>query len=317
MMAFLLAAGCSAPTAPSDASSLTPSVTTSTTPSGDPEGARDGMPDLALADDVRPAAPEPPACMTSTGPIATSGLEGVVVNATERTPEASIEDAKTGIIGAQRILAACLGGDVPVEARSPLYLDLRSSYAGDERHPVPWEAFANKDGAREARIRADVNGTDGFPDAGWTFRADRQKTFAHEYTHIWHQLTGCGGAHPPVPAWFAEGLADYVGYHAGIVAGNITREDARTFLWRVAFFDGQLDARLSQLQKWPGHVGFFAIEELVAQAGNDPSSVRRLCETISESMTPNAFAEAFPSAFGVTLDEFERGFFARHGRTAA
>lgn len=309
LLAFLMLAGCAAPGAIPDG----------TTAPEDAEASLGGPPsdaEVALADAARPPAPESPACATDAPRAGGSGFEGIRWNVSSRTPETSIEDARVGIEGAQSFLAACLGGDVDAAMRTPLWLDLRSSAAGDERHPVPWEAAWGKDVPGEGRIRADVNGSDGFPDrAGWSFRADQQKTFAHEYTHIWHQLVGCGGTNPPSPAWFTEGLADYVGYGQGVAAGNISRDDARAFLWRVAWFDGQLDEPFSELEQWPGHVGYFAIETLVGMADEGPAVLRSLCERTAGAGGPDGFQRAFVETFGVTLEAFERSFHEQHRRS--
>ena len=100
------------------------------------------------------------------------------------------------------------------------------------------------------------------------FIDDSESIVAHELTHILqYSLTGrCAG----IPAWFAEGQAQFVGWNLSVASGQSLYEDARSFWIKDAESSGPVELQdlnnptTGGAEYW---IGALAVELLIADYG--------------------------------------------------
>lgn len=213
----------------------------------------------------------------------------------------------TGLARAQTYLEANLGGGVPQEVRQGVTVKIVATGRGNEE---PGGGNGAATAFAEAMLRPffDVRNAQWNQNTqgrGWSVRSDSMKTVAHEYAHIWHgHLGAISGVHQPLAGWINEGLAEYLGYRVMVDAGDMDWDDVRPFVLNGAMQD-QLRTPLADVNVWPGHVGFVAIDWLVDESPNGIMSLRILGEEVGKGRSAG---DAFRKAFGVDLGDFYAQF---------
>jgi len=222
-------------------------------------------------------------------------------------PENELDLIKTGIQRAEAYLAANLGGGIPEDVRKSITVKIVATGRGNEE-PGGGKAAATAFAEATPRPFFDVRHPQWNQDTrgrGWTVRSDSMKTVAHEYAHIWHgHLGAISGVYQPLPGWINEGLAEYLGYRVMADAGDIDWDKARPFVLNGALQD-QLKGPLDEVNVWPGHVGFVAIDWLVDSSPNGLMSLRILGEEIGRGTSVEV---SFRKAFGLELSDFYEQF---------
>ena len=139
-------------------------------------------------------------------------------------------------------------------------------------------------------------------------REDHQRALAmHEYARGWQHGLGClSSSAEPLGHWLSEGLAQYVAYRGLIEQDRLRANDVLEFMRSTAEATGELDLPLQAFEPltarpWPGHVGYLAVDRLVAVAPDGPLAARRVCEGVAEG---KSFDSSFEAAFGISLSDF-------------
>ena len=142
---------------------------------------------------------------------------------------------------------------------------------------------------------------------GWnqTSPAERYAVIVHEYTHFYQYLL-LGEDSFDSPAWFDEGLAEYLSVLALSDLGVIERTDFEMF-WAILLERGPVSRSLKELESWPIFqttegalypLSYFSIAKLFEE--NDLSAVARYYALLDAG---ESFDNAFALAFGLTPDE--------------
>ena len=105
-----------------------------------------------------------------------------------------------------------------------------------------------------------------------------------------------------------EGLAEYVAYEPFIESGGIRRSDVHAGMLYSAIHDGVASRCLESLERstggpWPGHIGYIAVEKLVAESSNGIGSLR-----IVNEQARHGLDAAFGRAFGISKRVFYDAF---------
>ena len=223
-------------------------------------------------------------------------------------PPRELELIKEGISRAQGFLASRMGGDIPVYVKRGITVKVVATGMGNQE---PWGGGACCTGLAEYGTRPrpffDVR------HPHWPNQTDLQKRqiSAHEYTHGWAwSLAGGGDAYHSLGDWLSEGLADYLAYEPFIRSGEIRRSDVYARQLSAAIGSGEASRCLEYLERvyqrpnqtdklWPGHIGYIAVEKLVAESANGIRSLR-----IVNQQARHGFDTAFERAFGTSKREF-------------
>jgi hypothetical protein len=142
---------------------------------------------------------------------------------------------------------------------------------------------------------------------GWqqTSPAERFAVIVHEYTHFYQYLV-LGDDSFDSPAWFDEGIAEYLSVLALSELGVIEQADFEAF-WAVLLDRGPVEQSLEELESWPVFqsaegalypLSYFAIAKLFED--HDLSAVAQYYELMDSG---ESFDEAFEETFGLTTDE--------------
>ncbi|MEP7215563.1 MAG: hypothetical protein ABI782_04870 [Anaerolineaceae bacterium] len=97
-------------------------------------------------------------------------------------------------------------------------------------------------------------------------------------------------------------------FRASTFAGEFSRTYADADSRFAAISTGESGYLLSELRRapvWPGHIGYFAVSELVAGSSLGALSLRVICEQMAVGRSAD---EAFKFAFGVERAAFEASF---------
>lgn len=201
--------------------------------------------------------------------------------------------------------------------------ELQSNYGGDIRRPVnnPLRVKIVADGTGEgccsaldpldpldARIFLDVKHR--FWGRAYMGNIGQKIIAAHEYTHAWHNSLGCLTLHNHLlPDWLEEGTATFIPTGGLIRAGTLNNQVERYFNYASAKGSGQLSVPLRLLEHpapiYPGHVGYLAVERLIAQAPSAYLSLRTICESVGSGSNLD---QAFQSVFGQSISNFYESF---------
>ena len=220
-------------------------------------------------------------------------------------PAEQVEVITTGLQMAQDFLDSELGGGIPEEARSGITVKIVATGKGDEEQGGSCcSGFAGSpNGISTMRLFFDIAhpDTSGFDNPTWERQAVKL------YTSIWQHHVGCSSR--PLPAWLKDGLRDFIRYGTAIKSGYLRRSDVMEHIYRGVRITGQLDKPLRDFgergEVWPGDIGYLALDRLVAAAPGGIGSLRTLCE---EAAGGASAAEAFETAFGVSLEDFYADF---------
>lgn len=235
-------------------------------------------------------------------------------------PEADLVAIKTGFSIVQTFLATELGGDIPVNMQLGITVRVVATGLGNPSPNAGGACCTALDDSGAARPFFDVKhrawDISSPPGIGrWSIQANKEKTAAHEYTHDWAWSLGGLTHQPPrrTVDWYSEGLAEYIAYATMIRQGQMQAANVDAFMLSSAIVTGQAARCLAFLENsnmsgaglWPGHMGFLAVQALVARSSRGILSVRVLNQDIGSGMT---FDQAFEHAFGLPKSEFYRTF---------
>jgi len=148
--------------------------------------------------------------------------------------------------------------------------------------------------------------------AGWnqTSPGERFAVIVHEYAHFYQYLM-LGDDSFDSPAWFDEGIAEYLSVLALSDLGIVGRADFETY-WATLLALGPIDRSLKELESWfifqstEGALyplSYFSIAKLFED--NDLSEVN---DYYSLMASGESFESAFSLTFGLTPDEYYAEF---------
>ena len=218
-----------------------------------------------------------------------------------------LEPIREGISKAQDFLASRMGGDIPVNVQLGITVKVVATGMGNQERGGGGACCTGLDDSG-ARPFFDVRHPHWLNQVSlWSVDVGKQKTVVHEYTHGWAWSLGGLYIHSqPLGDWLNEGLAEYVGYGTFIRSGEMRRSDVHAHMLGSAINDGQASRCLEYLETsnmrdslWPGHIGYIAVEKLVAESPNGIRSLR-----IVNQQARHGLDTAFEGAFGMSKREF-------------
>ncbi|RYE09399.1 MAG: hypothetical protein EOP22_08960 [Hyphomicrobiales bacterium] len=220
---------------------------------------------------------------------------------------------REGLAIAHEVLERDYGGDIPADVRSRITVKIGAT--GDGNHE-PGAGGGNATGLsvindRLPRPYFDVAHDDWFQKTegrGWTRRAEQLKMVIHEYVHGWDLWYGHTSMYQqPTGNWIGEGLAERIAFGAIIERGLMKKRDVDRFELRSAL-DKMKEVKyplhvfgISRTPEWPGHIGYLAMDWLVAESPNGKMSLRIFEE---ELVRTNSVPQAFQIAFAVDYYDF-------------
>lgn len=210
------------------------------------------------------------------------------------------------------------GGDIPDEIRSHVTVKVDGEGKGYREPGSSIDRNGRGGNATGLSARNDLLPRPyldfGHPDTnqntsgrGWTQRNEQLSMVIHEYTHGWMRIFGNQSIYEqPLGNWINEGVATSVAISALADAGKMDRKAWDLFEMRAAIDTGEAAVPLKQFgssvtKVWPGHIGYLAIEWLVAESPHGKMSLRILCE---EVVRTNSVQQAFKAAFNIEMYEF-------------
>ncbi len=217
-------------------------------------------------------------------------------------PARELEAIKEGISKAQDFLADWVGGDIPVNVQLGITVKVVATGMGNQE----------RGGGGACCTGLDESGARPFFDVRhphwvnqvplWSADLGKMKIAAHEWTHGWAwSLRGLDIHWQPLGSWLNEGLAEYLAYETFIRSGEMRRSVVHTFMLGAA--DREALPCLETLEQspgfWPGHIGYIAVEKLVAESPNGIRSLRIVNQQVRHGLDT-----AFERAFGVSKREF-------------
>ena len=221
-------------------------------------------------------------------------------------PARELELIKEGISKAQDFLASRMGGDIPVNVQLGITVKVVATGMGN---PNAGGACCT---AGRAGLFFDVrhpHWLNQFPRWNGSFDLSRQKIAAHEYVHAW--VRSLAGDESSLGDWLNEGLAEYLGYEPFIRRRAMPRSDVHAHMLSAAIGSGQASRCLEHLESsnmrdglWPGHIGYIAVEKLVAESPDGILSLR----VVSEEVGSGGLDAAFERAFGIGKRAFYDAF---------
>lgn len=152
-----------------------------------------------------------------------------------------------------------------------------------------------------------VTGHEVWRSAASTSQGDtRAKIAAHELAHVAQHELGCSrtGITRP-PAWFMEGMAEWIGYEVAVEAGWIARS-ALENTTKIAMTQS-VGVSLSQSEQGLGPLNYLifraAFDRLVARSSFDASVA--FCNGVGSG---SRWQDAFATAFGISIESFYGDF---------
>ncbi len=211
----------------------------------------------------------------------------------EIEPGVSAQDAGFTIEGirlAQDFFVNRLNADISI----PLRVEVRSAADGDSPTRI---AVANED---EITVYAGSR--------GWlqTSPAERYAVIVHEYTHFYQYLL-LQEHNFDSPAWFDEGVAEFLSVIAMSEWGVIERADFETY-WATLLALAPVEESFAELEAWTVYqaaegavypLSYFAVAALFPDT-SDLSPIERVYTLIGAGQS---FQSAFTLAFGITPAE--------------
>jgi hypothetical protein len=139
---------------------------------------------------------------------------------------------------------------------------------------------------------------------------DRVHVVVHEYIHA-YQYAKLHDDEDSLPAWFLEGMAEYLSYDAVIQLGLVRAQDVRDYqAWAVASnpglstLDNLEDPNAFYSEYGPVYsLAYLAFDDLLS--GHSPAALDRL---FIEIRADHNWQSAFEDVFGQDLDSFYRAF---------
>ena len=246
-------------------------------------------------------------------PLIADELGGYIYDIGPAVPAAQVAVIRRGLAIARAYIAKTFGEEIPERIRTRMTVKIVATGRGNEEpwgggaaataftdslYPRPFFDVAHPEWDQDTRGR------------GWTREADNIKTVVHEYVHDWQMVLGALSLRrQELGNWMNEGIAEYIAYQAMVDAGLMKWGDITRFM-AAAPRGPQLDNPLSvfgttNTPAWAGHVGFLAIDWLVAET---PEGIMALKTIANEVLAGRSQKEAFANAFGLELDDFYRQF---------
>lgn len=244
-----------------------------------------------------------------------SDESGFIFDVGKSVPEKQVAEIKEGLAIAQAYLEKEFGGAIPADVAAKVIVKVEATGKGNQERgagngvatglssqndllPRPYFDVANKDWNQNAKSR------------GWTTATDNIKTVVHEYTHGWQAYLGVMSMYQqPLGNWMNEGIAEYIAYNAMVDADRMSLKSANAFVASAARgpeLDNPLEAfGTTESPAWAGHVGYLAIDWLVAESPNGRRSIRIIADELKAG---KSVAKTFRSAFGLELTSFYEQF---------
>lgn len=176
---------------------------------------------------------------------------------------------RQGIEKAQTFLTTNTGGDVPASMHPLVTVKVVATGLGNQSPGGGGACCTSQDTAGMGRPFFDVkhpNWDISKPPgiATWSIFANKEKTAAHEYVHVWAwSLGGLPYSSERLGDWLTEGLAEYLAYSTMVRLGQMRAEDVDAFMLSSAVITGEAAQCLSSLEQdttiWPGHSGYLAV----------------------------------------------------------
>ena len=221
-------------------------------------------------------------------------------------PPRELELIKEGISIAQDFLASRLGGDIPVNIQLGITVKVVATGMGNQERGGGGSCCTGLDesGARPFFDVRHPHWLNPYP--LWSADLQTKAVAVHEYTHGWAwSLGGLNIQWQPLGDWLNEGLATYISWEPFIRSGEMRRSDVHAHMLSSAIHTGQASRCLGWLEQsfdfdlWPGHIGYIAVEKLVAESPNGIRSLR-----IVNQQARHGLDTAFERAFGTSKREF-------------
>jgi len=240
---------------------------------------------------------------------------GFIFHVVEGVPAERVAEIEEGLEIAQTYVSTALGSTIDPQMLARIVVKVEASGRGNQERAgggAPATALSAQND-RVPRLFFDVGHGDWNQNSrpwGWPVAANNMKTVVHEFAHGWQALLGAMSIyHQPLGNWINEGLAEWVGYHAMDAAGLIDADRAHAFVASAAR-GPQLDNPLqvfgsTNTPAWAGHVGYLAIDWLVADAPEGVQSLRILGEEVADGSDART---AFLTAFGLEVGDFYQQF---------
>ena len=220
-------------------------------------------------------------------------------------PRSQVELIRTGIDFARAYMQDVVGGDIAPDIRGSMTIKIVATGKGNQD---PGGGGACCTGLDETGPRPffDVQHPEWDQGTPRGTADHRLRTAAHEYAHAWQSSLGCLTIHyQPLGDWLNEGLAEYVAHRSMVRAGVANANAVRDLQLSAAASTAEADVPLGSLESsqgiWPGHIGYLAVEYLVALAPEGPLAVRTICEEVARGASVD---EAFEHAFGISKIDF-------------
>ncbi|HRJ75025.1 MAG TPA: hypothetical protein PLX90_03460 [Anaerolineales bacterium] len=230
-------------------------------------------------------------------------------------PSEDVEIIKKGFAYVHTYITEVFGEAIPVEIQPSIRIKIVASGKGN---PDP--------GAGGACCTAlDKNGSQIFidvlhpewivnvhqPTMMWLAEKNALIIPAHEYVHAWQFSLGCLRInHQPLGDWMNEGIAHYLAHQMIIKNGILKQNIIEKSMIQGASFTGEINVPLKDLfasgsKIWPGHIGYFAVKNLVENSSTGVLSLKNLCEDVASGVD---FEQAFKQNFGLELEDFYTKF---------
>lgn len=228
----------------------------------------------------------------------------------ENVPSHDVDIIRRGMEIAQSFLEDSLGGGIPVEVQRTITVKIVATGEGcctalDEHGARLFFDVADPDWISNTRNWNQ-------PPIKWSGDVNGQKIGAHEYIHGWWNTLGCMTmGYQPLPWWLGEGAAEYIATVAVLPSdiSNTSETDIDWFMLNSSKGTGELKYPLKYYENgtniWPGHIGYLAVEYLVAHSPSGILSLRHVCEYIAQG---HGASKSFEMAFGISLEDFYQEF---------
>jgi len=230
-------------------------------------------------------------------------------------PAEDVEIIKKGIIFAHTYLAEVFGEAIPAEVQPSITIKIVASGKGNT-DPGGGGSCCTALDTNGARVFLDVLHPEWImgahqPSMLWSAEKNALTIPSHEYIHAWQYSLGCLKInHQPLGDWMNEGIANYLAYQVMIKNGILKQNTIEKFMIQSVDYTGETSVPLQDLfgpgsKIWPGHIGYFAVKNLVENSSTGVLSLKTLCEDVASGID---FKKAFKQNFGLELEDFYTKF---------
>ena len=231
---------------------------------------------------------------------------GFIFDVDPDVPAGQMDIIKSGFQAAQNLLDRSLDGGIPKDAQQAITVEI----VADEQSNIPNCCTILGGVSEQPALRPFFN----VAHSDWTSRSQSNQRWkaTREFMYLWQHQVGClSYNNRPLGIWLNEGIGFYLSFEGRIGARHFSRQqliENDILFW--ARSKGQLSRPLQEFEShvagiWPSHVGYLAVHRLVQSAPGGILSLRTVCE---EAAGGASAAEAFETAFGVSLEDFYADF---------